>query len=82
MGQLESYLHMESTDEIMQKKMQLIKEAEAKDIGRKHQREIAKRKYDPNYKDTTSISSTPAPGGSASKTGNDPFAESQSSSQN
>lgn len=48
---------MESTDEIMHKKMQLAKEAEVKDIAKKHQREIAKRKFDPNYKDSTSISS-------------------------
>jgi hypothetical protein len=49
---------MESTDEIMHKKMQMAREAEARDIARKHQRDIAKKKFDPNFKDTTSISST------------------------
>jgi len=74
MPQLESYLLMESTDEIMHKKMQLAREAEAKDIARKHQREIAKKKFDPNFKDPTSISSA-AQEGAATKANDDPFAE-------
>lgn len=41
---------MDSTDEKMHKRMQLIREAEAKEIAKKQQREIAKRKYDPTYK--------------------------------
>lgn len=41
---------MDSTDEKMHKKMQLIREAEAKEIAKKQQREIAKRKLDPHYK--------------------------------
>ncbi len=51
MAQIESYLEMDSTDEKMHKKMQLIREAEARDIAKKQQREIAKRKYDPAFKD-------------------------------
>lgn len=76
MPQLESYLLMESTDEIMHKKMQLAREAEAKDIARKHQREIAKKKFDPNFKDPTSISSG-AQEGVATKANDDPFAQSE-----
>ena len=41
---------MDSTDEKMHKKMQLIREAEAKEIAKKQQKEIAKRKLDPHYK--------------------------------
>ena len=41
---------MDSTDERMAKKMQLIREAEAKEMAKKHQREMAKRKLDPSYK--------------------------------
>lgn len=49
---------MDSTDEKMHKKMQLIREAEARDYAKKQQKEIAKRKNDPAYKDTMkSISS-------------------------
>jgi hypothetical protein len=40
---------MDSTDEKMHKKMQLIQEAEAKEYAKKQQREIAKRKLDPGY---------------------------------
>lgn len=50
MQQLEQFLEMDSTDEKMHKRMQLIREAEAKEIAKKQQREIAKRKYDPTYK--------------------------------
>jgi hypothetical protein len=57
MNQLESYLDMDSTDEKMHKKMQMVREGEARDLARKHQKEIAKRKYDPNFKDTTSMGS-------------------------
>lgn len=35
MSQLEAYLEMDSTDEKMFKKMQLIREAEAKEIAKK-----------------------------------------------
>jgi hypothetical protein len=42
---------MDSTDEKMHKKMQLIKEADAKEQAKKQQREIAKRKLEPGYKD-------------------------------
>jgi len=66
---------MESTDEIMHKKMQLAQENEAKDTAKKHQREIAKRKFDPNYKDSTSLSSGVTQGGAAISTGDDPFGE-------
>jgi hypothetical protein len=40
---------MDSTDEKMHKKMQLIREAEAKEQAKKQQKEIAKRKMDPSY---------------------------------
>jgi hypothetical protein len=68
MAQIESYLEMDSTDEKMHKKMQLIREAEARDIAKKQQREIAKRKYDPAFKDNNvkSISSDSYQTGSAS----------------
>jgi hypothetical protein len=49
MPQLESYLEMDSTDEKMHKKMQLIREAEAKEFAKKQQKEIHKRKHDPSY---------------------------------
>lgn len=49
MPQLESYLEMDSTDEKMHKKMQLIREADAKEISKKQQKEISKRKNDPLY---------------------------------
>jgi|LauGreDrversion4_2_1035121.scaffolds.fasta_scaffold209183_1 coatomer subunit delta len=52
MAQLEAYLEMDSTDEKMFKKMQLIREAEAKEIAKKQQKEIAKRKFDPAFKDS------------------------------
>eukprot|EP00347_Sterkiella_histriomuscorum_P011230 403373247 len=51
MSQLEAYLEMDSTDEKIHKKMQLIRENEAKDYAKKQQKEIARRKHDPAYKD-------------------------------
>lgn len=42
---------MDSTDEKMHKKMELIKMADAKELAKKKQREIAKNKLDPGYKD-------------------------------
>lgn len=51
MSQIESYLEMDSTDEKMFRKMQLISEADAREKAKKHAREIAKKKLDPNYKD-------------------------------
>jgi hypothetical protein len=57
MAQLEAYLEMDSTDEKMFKKMQLIREAEAKEIAKKQQKEIARRKLDPAFKDSTSTGS-------------------------
>lgn len=56
MSQIESFLEMDSTDEKMFKKMQLIREAEAREISKRSQKEIAKRKQDPNYKDGKSMS--------------------------
>jgi coatomer subunit delta len=56
MAQLEAYLEMDSTDEKMFKKMQLIREMEAKEIAKKQQKEIARRKLDPAFKDTSSSS--------------------------
>ena len=60
MAQLEAYIEMDSADEKMFKKMQLIREAEAKEFAKKQQKEIAKRKLDPSFgKDQLkSISST------------------------
>lgn len=52
MSQIESYLEMDSTDEKMHKKMQLIREADAKEQAKKKQREIAKKKLDPGYNDS------------------------------
>ncbi len=51
---------MDSADEKMHKKMQLMREAEAKEQSKKVQREIAKRKYDASYQPDKmkSISST------------------------
>jgi hypothetical protein len=43
---------MDSTDEKMFKKMQLIKEADAKEQAKKQQKEIAKKKLDPAYRDS------------------------------
>jgi hypothetical protein len=40
---------MDSTDEKMHKKMMVVREGEAKDQAKKHQKEIAKRKLDPSY---------------------------------
>mmetsp|Transcript_9424 Transcript_9424/g.7200 ORF Transcript_9424/g.7200 Transcript_9424/m.7200 type:complete len:83 (+) Transcript_9424:315-563(+) len=57
MAQIDAYLEMDSTDEKMHKKMQLIKEADAKELAKKKQREIAKNRLDPGYKDEKSISS-------------------------
>lgn len=54
MSQLEAYLEMDSTDEKMFKKMQMIREAEAKEFAKKQQKEIARRKIDPAFKETTS----------------------------
>ena len=54
MSQLEAYLEMDSTDEKMFKKMQLIREAEAKEIAKKQQKEIARRKLDPAYREANS----------------------------
>lgn len=63
MAQLEAYLEMDSTDEKMFKKMQMIREMEAKEIAKKQQKEIARRKLDPSLRDTQgtkSISSSDA----------------------
>ena len=54
MSQLEAYLEMDSTDEKMFKKMQLIREAEATEIAKKQQKEIARRKLDPAYREANS----------------------------
>ena len=42
---------------------------------KKQIREIAKRKYDPNYKDTTSLQSSSLDTGSSPSKGGDPFEE-------
>lgn len=73
MSQLEAYLEMDSTDEKMFKKMQLIREAEAKEIAKKQQKEIARRKLDPAYREANSamkgISSQDYQGGSSVQVG-------------
>ncbi len=51
MPQLQAYLEMDSTDEKMHKKMQLIREAEAKEMSKKKQKELARAKLDPATKD-------------------------------
>lgn len=51
LSQIEQFIDMDSTDEKMYKKMQLIKEADAKEQAKKKQREIAKSKIDPSMKD-------------------------------
>ena len=51
MPQLQSYLEMDSTDEKMHKKMQLIREAEARELAKKKQKELARAKLDPQSKD-------------------------------
>jgi hypothetical protein len=51
MAQLEAYLEMDSTDEKMFKKMQMIREMEAKEIAKKQQKEIARRKLDPSLRE-------------------------------
>jgi len=49
-SQVESYLEMDSTDEKVFRKNQMIREAEVKDQAKIAQREIAKKRLDPNYK--------------------------------
>mmetsp|Transcript_28628 Transcript_28628/g.43238 ORF Transcript_28628/g.43238 Transcript_28628/m.43238 type:complete len:93 (+) Transcript_28628:430-708(+) len=41
---------MDSTDEKIHHKQQMIKEADMVEHGKKQQREIAKKRLDPNYK--------------------------------
>lgn len=54
MAQLEAYLEMDSTDEKMFKKMQLIREAEAKEIAKKQQKEISKRRLEQQSQSSSS----------------------------
>jgi hypothetical protein len=49
-SQIESYIHMDSTDEKIHQKQQMIKEHEMKEHAKIQQREIAKKRLDPNYK--------------------------------
>ena len=58
LSQIEAYLEMDSTDEKMHKRLQMIREAEAREFSKKQQKEIARKKQDPTYKDTKSMSST------------------------
>lgn len=43
-SQLEAYLDMESTDEKIHKKMRMVREAEAKEKAKKHQKDIKKKR--------------------------------------
>ena len=68
MNQLESYLDMDSTDERMAKKMELIKINEGKDIMRKKQKEIARKKVEgPDGSSIASAGTASAADGAASK---------------
>ena len=49
MSQLEAYLTMDSTDEKIFKKQQLVREAEAREQAKRQQKEIAKRRMDPAF---------------------------------
>ena len=49
-SQIESYIEMDSTDEKIHRKQQMLKEAEMKDHAKKQGREIAKKKLEPGYK--------------------------------
>ena len=49
-SQIESYIQMDSTDEKIHMKQQMIKEHEMKEHAKIQQREIAKKRLDPNYK--------------------------------
>ena len=48
--QIESYIEMDSTDEKVFYKQQMIKEAEMKEHGKYQQREIAKKRLEAGYK--------------------------------
>ena len=47
--QIESYVEMDSTDEKVFRKQQMIKEAEMKENAKIQAREIAKKRLDPNF---------------------------------
>lgn len=49
-SQIESYIEMDSTDEKVFHKQQMIKEAEMKEHGKIQQREIAKKRLEAGYK--------------------------------
>ena len=49
-SQIESYVLMDSTDEKIHMKQQMLKEHEMKEHAKIQQREIAKKRLDPNYK--------------------------------
>ena len=49
MSQLEAYLTMDSTDEKIFKKQQLVREAEAREQAKRQQKEIARRRLDPAF---------------------------------
>jgi len=46
MPQLESFLEMDSTDEKIFKKQQLIREAEAREQTKRAQKELARKKFE------------------------------------
>ena len=46
---------MDSTDEKLHKTQQLMREAEAKEAAKRQQKEIAKRRLDPNYQPDNSM---------------------------
>ena len=77
MSQLEAYLEMDSTDEKMHKKMQLIREAEAKEIAKKHQKDIAAKK---RLESSAGFRAESSIGGSVKSISSSDYQTSQSSS--
>ena len=49
-SQIDSYIEMDSTDEKIHRKQQMIKESEMREHAKIQQREIAKKNLDPNFK--------------------------------
>lgn len=52
-SQIESYVDMDSTDEKIHRKQQMIKESEMKDLAKMKARDMAKARLDPNYQRDT-----------------------------
>ena len=52
-SQIESYVDMDSTDEKIHRKQQMIKESDMKDLAKMKARDMAKARLDPNYQRDT-----------------------------